>query len=249
MEFGEYQVMARVEQEHWWYVGMRCIADAWLRQLPASPTPRRILDAGCGTGGNLQWLSHYGTPIGFDFSPVALTAAHHYAYPLCRASIESIPIADASVDLVTSFEVIYHRGVTDDVAALRECARVLVPGGFLLIRVPAFEWLRGHHDDRVHGQRRYTSNQLHHMLTSAGLVAHKMSYVNSLLLPMALWQRWRERTGSTAEADSDLVMPTPLINAVGRLALGCEAVGLSVGMRWPVGVSLLCIAQRPQRAD
>ncbi len=249
MEFGEYQVMARVEQEHWWYVGMRRIADAWLRQLPTSPAPRRILDAGCGTGGNLQWLSHYGSPIGFDFSPVALAAAQHYAYPLCRASIESIPIADASVDLVTSFEVIYHRGVTDDVAALRECARVLTPGGFLLIRVPAFEWLRGHHDDRVHGQRRYTSNQLHHMLTSAGLVVQKISYVNSLLLPMALWQRWRERAEATAETDSDLKMPTPLINAVGRFALGCEAVGLSIGMRWPVGVSLLCIAQRPQGAD
>ncbi len=244
MERAEYQVMAHVEQHHWWYVGMRAIADIWLRQLPPTSSPRRILDAGCGTGGNLPWLAHYGEPIGFDFSSVALPFAQQYNYPLSRASIEAIPIADASVDLVTSFEVIYHRGVHDDVAALRECARILKPGGHMLVRVPAFEWLRGHHDDRVHGQRRYSHTQLHHKLHQAGLIPQKTSYVNSILLPLAVWQRWRERASSDAHHTSDLEMPSPLINTMGRLALRTEAFGLTVGIHWPVGVSLLCIAQR-----
>lgn len=244
MEHAEYQIMAHVEQHHWWYVGMRTIADTWLRQLPTTSSTRRILDAGCGTGGNLPWLARYGNPIAFDFSALALPFAQQYAYPLSRASIEAIPFADATFDLVTSFEVIYHRGVIDDVAALRECARVLKPGGHMLVRVPAFEWLRGHHDDRVHGQRRYTRHELHHKLQLAGLTPRKSSYVNTILLPLALWQRWRERQSTAATSASDLEMPSPLVNAVGRFALHTEAQGLTVGIRWPVGVSLLCIAQR-----
>jgi len=245
MEFAEYHVMAHVERTHWWYVGMRTIADVWLRHLPPTTTPRRILDAGCGTGGNLAWLAHYGNPFGFDFSPIALPLAQQYNYPLSRASIESMPFANASFDVVTSFEVIYHRGVTDDVAALRECARVLTPGGHLLVRVPAFEWLRGHHDDRVHGQRRYTSDMLHAKLIAAGLTPLKTSYVNTLLLPLALLQRWQERQSDTDTSTSDLAMPSPIINTIGRISLASEALGLSFGIKWPVGVSLLCIAQRP----
>ncbi len=65
MERLEYEVMAHVEDQLWWYVGMRRIADVWLQGLPITT----ILDAGCGTGGNAKWLTKYGHIIGFDMNP------------------------------------------------------------------------------------------------------------------------------------------------------------------------------------
>ena len=242
MEANEYEILAHVEHHHWWYTGMRAIADAWLRQLPATPQPRRILDAGCGTGGNLSWLTQYGAPLGFDFSSHALSHAPR-SFPLLQASITHMPFADASFDLVTSFEVIYHRGVFDDVQALKECARVLAPTGHLLLRLPAFNWLRGHHDDRVHGARRYTTADLHHKLAQAGLTPLRTSYINTLLLPLALWQRLRERQHTDIAPESDLQIPSPLVNNMARGALQLEAGWLGMGGRFPVGVSLLCLAR------
>jgi len=250
MERHEYEVMAHVEHTLWWYVGMRQIADAWLASMPASTIPRRILDAGCGTGGNLTWLQHYGNPIGFDYSATACTYTAQSGIPVAQASIEAIPFADASFDLVTSFEVIYHKGVRDDVGALRECLRVLKPGGQLLLRLPAFEWLRGHHDARVHSERRYTHAQMIERVTAAGFVVQKSSYVNTFLFPMALAQRVTERHSSEyVSAQSDLQLPSPFINRLGLTALALEARLLRIGVQLPIGVSLLCLAQRPMTSQ
>ena len=246
MDRQEYEVMARVEYTLWWYVGMRKIADAWLHKLPTTPTPRTILDAGCGTGGNLTWLSGYGDPIGFDYSALACRHASRLPFPIAHVAIEAIPFADASFDIVTSFEVIDHKGVRDDIAALRECLRVLKPGGQLLLRLPAFKLLRGHHDARVHSVRRYTHNQLLVRLVAAGFVIQKSSYIHSFFFPMVLAQRMTERrSDEDASAQSDLQLPSPFINRLGLTVLGIEARLLKIGVRLPIGVSLLCLAQRP----
>ncbi len=249
MERLEYEVMAHVEHTLWWYVGMRQIADAWIANMPASTIPRRILDAGCGTGGNLTWLRRYGNPIGFDYSATACAYAVQSNLPVAQASIEAIPFADASFDLVTSFEVIYHKGVRDDVGALRECLRVLKPGGLLLLRLPAFEWLRGHHDTRVHSERRYTHQQMIERVVAAGFVVKKSSYINALLFPMALIQRVTERRSADVSTQSDLQLPSPFVNRLGLTALGIEARLLQIGVQLPIGVSLLCLAQRPMTSQ
>ncbi len=242
MERHEYDTMAQVERHHWWYVGMRQIAATFIAQIPA---PHTIIDAGCGTGGNLVWLGNYGTAVGFDMSPEALAYAQSCRTAVCQASIDEIPIATASADLVTSFDVIYHRAVRDDAAAVRECARILKPGGYFLLRVPANDWLRGYHDERVHTARRYSRAQVEALCTQAGLLVTRLSFANTILFPVAVLQRMSERGSGHSGKRSDLTTPSHTTALVGSMALRLEAWLLSVGVHMPYGVSLICLAQRP----
>ncbi len=242
MERLEYEVMAHVEDQLWLYVGMRRIADVWLQGLPITT----ILDAGCGTGGNAKWLTTYGHIIGFDYESVACGYTQQRDISVACASINAIPFRDQSFDLVTTFDVIYHRAVADDLAALKECYRVMAPGGHLLLRVAAFDWLGGHHHQRVHGARRYTPRGLTSLLQQAGFHVQKLSCVNTVLLPLVLAQVTMERLRHTAALDhSDVELPSPFVNRIGLTALNLEAALLRIGISLPVGVSLLCLAQRP----
>lgn len=243
MELHEYEIMAGVEHTHWWYVGMRHIADVWLRALPVS----HILDTGCGTGGNLPWLRDYGQVVGMDYADIACAYGSRLHERVACASIEALPFHQHQFNLVTCLDVLYHQSVTDEIRALRECYRVLQPGGYILVRVPALEWLRGAHHMQVHGARRYTPARIHALLAQTGFVVNKLHFVNSLLLP-AVWaqimyERWARQP---AHKQSHLQLPKTPINAFGLHILRFEAFLLSIGASLPIGVSLLCLAQRPK---
>jgi SAM-dependent methyltransferase len=237
--------MAAVEARHWWYGGMRAIVAALLDEVYGGRTDLNILDAGCGTGGNALFLQRYGRVAGVDLAPEAL----EYGGPrlpgvLARGSVLELPFATGSFDLVTSFEVLYHRAVPDERPALAEVRRVLRPGGRLLIRLPAFELLRGKHDRAVHGRRRYTGAELRALLTEAGFRVERLSYVNSLLLPLPLAQRVLERALPAAEHhESDLELPAAPLNEALRWPMALEAAWLARGGSFPAGLSVVCRAR------
>lgn len=244
MERVEYEVMAAVEAQHWWYGGMRAIAAALLDPLYAQRRDLRILDAGCGTGGNVQFLQRYGQVVGLDLAAEALKRGILRMSGRClRGSVLSLPFGDASFDLVTSFDVLYHRNVTDEVAALREVWRVLRPGGRLLLRLPAYEFLRSKHDRAVHTRRRYTAHDVQALLRRAGFMVEHCSYINTLLFPLALAQRLLEKAvPSLEQSQSDMTPPPAVINRIMRWPLALEAVWLRLKGRFPVGLSIICLA-------
>jgi SAM-dependent methyltransferase len=246
LEKSEYLVMAAVEDRHWWYGGMRAVAAALLDEIYAGRRDLRILDAGCGTGANLRFLQRYGETAGIDIAPEAVSSSSERSPgAVARSSVLTLPFASASFDLVTSFEVLYHRAVPDEMPALREAHRVLRANGRLLIRLPAFELLRGHHDANVHGRRRYTAADVTSLLNQAGFVVERTTYTNSLLMPLALTQRLIERLRPSApDSHSDLTLPPGPINEIFRWALAAEAAWVAGGGRFPAGVSVICRARR-----
>jgi SAM-dependent methyltransferase len=152
------------------------------------------LDAGCGTGGAMTFLSAFGNVTGCDIAPVGLDFCRRRALRrLGLASVTSLPFRDGIFDLVTSFDVLYHRAVQDHHAALAELWRVLRPGGCLLLRLPAYDWLRRHHDQVTHTGRRFSAADVRRDLVGAGFVVEKLTYANAFSLPAAICESVMER--------------------------------------------------------
>lgn len=239
----EYQVMFKSEDHFWWYVGMRRAMAALLDRYVGSVG--RVLDAGCGTGANLRFLTRYGEPVGVDLSGEALRfAALRQPEAIARASVGALPFADESFDLVTSFEVIYHLAVDDDRHALAEMARVIRRGGWLLVRVPAYNWLRGAHDRAVQTRHRYTAAELRAKLRDTGLVTVRTSYLNTTLFPVAAAKRALESVTAAPRGESDLKPLAPALNRLFTEIVAAEG-RLLCRLSLPFGLSVLALARKP----
>ena len=237
--------MRAVEDTHWWFDGMERITARVLDQWDLS-SAHDILDAGCGTGRNLQFLaSRGGTAIGIDYSEVALKCCRERGLTrLLCGSANALPFADESFELITSFDVLSHSAV-DDAAALDEFARVLRPGGSLLLRVAAYDWLRGRHDEEWAIGRRYTKRELSAKLDAAGFRVRHASYANFWLLPAVLFKRLAEQWWPPRADTSDL-----LVGARQSFAGRCLQMLLASEARWvagpglPWGLSLFAVARK-----
>lgn len=240
MDADEYQRMFDHELDHFRYVGLHALLEQALRRF-APEGPRRILDAGCGTGGLLTRLVHAGTCVGIDASELALGGARRRGHTrLARASVQSLPFAAARFDVVISVDVLYHRAVGDDAAALREFARVCRPGGCIVLVLPAHEWLRGGHDEVVHTARRYSRRMLRELAGKADLKVERLGGFYAALLLPALVHRWRSRR---QPARSDVLEVPRGLNRLLIAWLRCEAWVL---LRWglPPGLSQFAVLRR-----
>ena len=103
---------------------------------------KRLLDVGCGEGTFLRALGERFDHLALSGVEMSETQAERARTLVSRADVrlavadEGLPFADASFDLVYSGEVIEH--VYDPDAFARECARVLAPGGILVLSTPNF---------------------------------------------------------------------------------------------------------------
>ncbi len=237
--------MYQVENRHWWYQGMEAITRAVLDRWFPSTSALRILDAGCGTGAAMTtYLADYGAVTGIDLYPRALEFCRKRdAHRLACASVLDLPFASASFGLVTSFDVLYEQAVPSDMAAVREFARVLIPGGRILLRLPAYDWLRGQHDKMVHTNRRYTTGLVKKLLESSGLVVEHLSYANSFLFPLAVLKRLGEKIFPSKDVSSDLALDVGIFNNVLKFILSCEAP-LVANISLPYGLSVIAVGRK-----
>lgn len=245
MERGEYEVMYRTEDGHWWYWGLR---DLVLPFAGAGSGPPVVLDAGCGTGKHLEALARRATrSVGVELSAEAFGFLRQRGLRnVARGSIDRLPFPDQAFDLVLSTDVVCCVEPPADRAAAAELARVLRPGGTLVLNLPAYEGLRSRHDAAVHTRQRFTRGSAVRLLEGAGLEVKTATYRNTFLFPLAAAVRLLRRGGAGAgAATSDLTPPPAPLNQLLKLPLYLENRWIRAGGRLPFGLSVFCVAVRP----
>ncbi len=242
MERRVYARMGEVEDRHWWFVARRRILAAVLERSALLAKPARVLEAGCGTGGNLGMLSRFGPVSAFEPDEAARgNALRHNRFDIRAGALpDRAPFAGERFDLVAMLDVLEH--LDDDEGALRALAERLAPGGLVLVSVPAYAFLWSRHDMTHHHKRRYTRASLLAVTRAAGLEPVRAGYFNTLLFPLIVARRLLGRLLGL-KGDDDALPPLWLNRLLGAVfAFERRLVGR---VRLPFGVSLLMLARKP----
>src|SRR5687767_5526226 len=222
----------RAADAHFWYHGFRRFISPVLAGAANGRTDLRIIDCGCGVGQNMRLLEPYGHVVGFELDSMAAVAGREFGRPIARADITRIPFPDAAFDMAVSFDVL--QVVEPDVAAVREMARIVRPGGCVLLTVAAFNMLAGDHAEVWSECRRYTRRTATELVESAGLRARHVSYAFASLFPMMLAVRTAQRLlrpFREAPTHSDMEVPwAPVNTALTALLEGEAALARHVPM-------------------
>lgn len=252
MEPQQYAIMSVAEERHWWYLGLRdAIACCMARDDLRFPSIRNVLDAGCGTGGNLKFLRSHFAPsylAGFDASELAVAEARKkcpdaeiYLSDICCPELRC-----DEFDLVLCCDVLYVPGIQRARQGLGKLVERIRAGGLFLIHVPAYDFLKSDHDRVVHTSERYRLAQVRALLSDLELETVLISYRLCSLLPVVIARRLPSILKLRKNRDaSELQQPARWLNWLLLVNLQMENRLIARGVRMPFGSSIVAIARKP----
>ena len=234
----------RAQATHFWFRGFRDFVTPVIRDVARSRRDLRIVDCGCGTGHNMRLLEPFGRVAGFDLSELGVTVTSGAGGRVVRADVARAPFASQAFDLATSFDVL--QCVERDTAAVREMARMVRPGGAVLLTLAAFDILRGDHAVTWGEVRRYTPASARRLVEQAGLRVERLSFLFGSLFPLIVSVRAAQRLLRPfrgVRPDADIAVPPAPVNAVLTAIVTAEA-RLAPRLALPFGSSLLVVGKK-----
>jgi SAM-dependent methyltransferase len=255
-----FEILRDMQSRHFWYRGRhRFLLRAFKEQLGdriAQVGHLCAIDLGGGCGGWISYLQSHGL---HQFRELALADSSIRALEFAGTAI-SASVARYQIDLLNlewenRWDVAFLLDVLEhlppDVAALKEIARALRPGGLLFVTTPALNFFWSYNDDIAHHVRRYARRDFVRLAEESGLVLKKACYSMFFLSPLLWLSRLAHpNLKKMAPADVQLLVkrthrvPARPINSVLNVVFGLETpLGLKVPFPW--GTSILGIFQKP----
>lgn len=240
-----------IRRHPWWIARSKLVA-ALLRRLGVDP-PSRIFDAGCGWGSTLEALETRGYKVtGMDISRQALERLDRPGRDLVLADLASPVPANAGIhDAVLALDVIEH--LDDDHDAVQKLGRIVKPGGWVIVSVPARPDLWSLFDEVQGHRRRYLPETLRAAFDGAPLQLDRIFWWGEWLVGMIRLQRGKHKSAGAEDSPAQIYRryltlppwPGPLVLKAG-FALEQEK---ALDGKLRTGTSLFAVARRPHRTS
>jgi len=156
---------------------------AWQSAMVTRELGRRVVEVGCGIGNFTGMLLDREMVVAIDIEPDCVEklgaryreARNLHAYAGDAAQVLG-KLGRYRPDSCVCLNVLEH--IKDDLEAMEAMGGILVPGGIIVLLVPAFEALNGPIDRNLGHYRRYSRASVRQLARTAGLRVRKLRYVN-----------------------------------------------------------------------
>lgn len=211
---------------------------AWVAELCGRYLGQRVLEVGAGIGAVTVHYERGHEVVANDLSADCVRAlrerfADHPNVRVDDGDLRVLGLQD-QFDSVLMVNVLEH--IADDVEALERLSQLLVPGGNVVVYVPALNGLYGPNDKKVGHYRRYSVWRLGEVFRAAGLEPVELRWVNFLAIPA--WAAFsRGDVRDTQEIGKLLSLWDRTAVPAGRF--------LESRVRAPIGLNVLGVGRRP----
>ncbi|MBI4906812.1 MAG: class I SAM-dependent methyltransferase [Acidobacteria bacterium] len=250
MNPAEFANIAALEENFWWFRGMRDILCALLDPIARDRKLNRVLEAGCGTGHLSRFLEarYLWSMVPLDLAAEGLQYGRSLGVErMVQGNIATLPFASNAFDALISMDVLVHFPRGEEATPFAEFVRVVKPGGLLAIRVSALDILRSRHSQFAHERQRFTKERLLALAGHHGLRVLRCTYLNSLLLPVS-FTKFRIIEPLMGGPPESGVQPVPRwLDNLLYIPLRLEKSWLAAGWNFPLGQSLLLLAEKPRQ--
>lgn len=179
---------------YWWYRARAGLLGAALGSYLGEAA--RVLDVGSADGPSVDWMRGSHDRFAIDVDPRGLQAGRGAC-----ASALALPFPDGAFDVVGAFDVLEH--CDSESVAIKELARVIAPGGRLLMSVPAYQWAWSDHDVQAGHHRRYTQSRLLAAVRQTDLTVVRSTYAFGAVFPFFAAERVVRRLRRATEQPVD----------------------------------------------